>query len=106
MVGEMTSHQSFPHGNPEDCSQQVRTEFLLIRDQGPVDSGGSDIGSVLSQLDMSQPLHYPAIQNGQVTAMTRLSSLYLMMMSLSLISDIMVTDMSSSVIFNDWDQIS
>ena len=60
VVGQMASHQGFPHRNPEDCSQQIRTEFLLVKDQGPVDSGASDIGSILGQLDMSQPLHYPA----------------------------------------------
>ena len=69
----MASHQSFSHRNPEDCGQEIRTEFLLIRDQGPMDSGASNIRSVLCQLDMSQPFHYPVIQS-IITAMHVVSS--------------------------------
>ena len=61
----MASHQSFPDRNSEYCGQEIRTEFLFIKDQGPMDSGASDIRSILCQLDMSQPLHYPAIRTVQ-----------------------------------------
>ena len=59
VVREVASHQCLPDWDPDDRGQEVRTEFPLVGDQGAMDSGASNVLSVLRQLDMSQPLHYP-----------------------------------------------
>ena len=63
VVREVASHQCFPHRDPDDRCQQVWTEIPLVGDEGAMDSGASNILSVLCQLNMSQPLHYPVIEN-------------------------------------------
>ena len=60
--GEVTSQQSLAAGDGEQRGEQLSVKLWFQDEEAAVDPGASEVGSVLGQVDLSEPLHHTVVR--------------------------------------------